>query len=156
MKSFIAAGLLATLVSGCASLASRTHGLCAPLREFVASVEPGEKRAIDHHTVWGTGFRGNPEPAFYEVECIHGNYGPAKPLCEHLVEQGSIEFSNRNAEDAISCLAPDMRFSPDVELGSGKFFVMPRLRGHWRSVTLSLEKDPERGGEVLRIEVVAR
>jgi hypothetical protein len=89
---------------------ARTDTLCKPLRTFAASVKPDETKSIVFHTSWGSDFKNSSEPALYAKRCLHNDYAPGKVVCDYLMEHGSVEFSNRNAMRAISCLFPKTKF----------------------------------------------
>lgn len=142
--------VLAALTS-CASLPANSDDMCGPLVDFARSVGPNDVRSIAFHTSWGGNFRDDPEPVIFSKRCIHGDYKPAQAVCAYLIGHGAAEFSGNNAERAISCLAPQTHFGPDVDLNGGEFsigFGTPEQGSH---ITIQFAPDATLGGMVLRI-----
>lgn len=142
--------LIATL-AGCASLGGTRDPMCAPLRDFVQSIEPGTTRDVTFRTNWGSNFRDDPKPAIFAKRCEHANYGPAKPLCDYLMDHGAVEFSTINAQRAVGCLAPGTRFGGAVEWMEGTFQVGYGTPERGSTVTIAYGSDNDVGGNVLSI-----
>lgn len=85
--------VLGTVVLAASHSAASEDGLCKPLKIFIASVKPDETRVLKFHTSWGSNFKDDEEPAFIAKRCDHGDYEPAKAVCEYLMEHGATEFS---------------------------------------------------------------
>jgi hypothetical protein len=128
--------------------------LCAPLRAFVASVKKDESRTLEFHTSWGGDFKDSTSSGyvFAAKRCIHSDYGPARSVCDYLMNHSAIEFSGNNAKDAIACLAPATRFSPRMRLDrvDVSFYYGTESRGSNVQVTFS--EDGNIGGMVLIVK----
>src|SRR6185369_14146466 len=74
--------------------------LCAPLRNFVASVQPGQTRSLELHTNWGGGCNDSkrPDVVIYEKRCDSHDYAQATAVCKLLMQNGAVEFSGENAK----------------------------------------------------------
>ncbi|HTP38688.1 MAG TPA: hypothetical protein VMI92_03855, partial [Steroidobacteraceae bacterium] len=88
----VARTVIAGLAS-CLGLLSRpaaASDLCSTLDAFIKSVAPNESRTVSFHTSWGSGFKDDDDPStsMAAKRCDHGGYGPAKPLCAFLMENG--------------------------------------------------------------------
>ncbi|HEY4367725.1 MAG TPA: hypothetical protein VGN07_10880, partial [Steroidobacteraceae bacterium] len=106
---------------GAVTSASGAQLLCAPLREFVRSVRPGEVRELTFHTSWGSDFKDSSEEAIYAKRCVHNGYAPAEKVCDYLMEYGAVEFAGNNVKDALTCLSSNTRFAPLFGLHRGSF-----------------------------------
>jgi hypothetical protein len=137
---------------GCATIAASEDAMCGPLRAFAASIGREETRLIEFHTSWGSNFKDSPNPAIFAKRCNHQNYEPARAVCDYLMKHGAVEFSENNAERALSCLAPPTGFAADVHLHTGSFSVDYGTPDRGSNITLTFLDDPEVGGMVLRIE----
>ena len=149
---FAIVAVVSLALSACASRPQTRDELCAPLLGFARSVGPDEERSISFHTSWGRNFRDNPEPAIFAKHCVHGDYRPAKSVCNYLIEHGATEFAGRNAQRVIACLAPESRFGPDVELEEGIFRIGFGTPNRGSRITVKFSKDEELGGMALRID----
>ena len=147
--AFVALALIPTASD--AAAADKGDPLCTPLREFVASVGPGQTRLLAFHTSWGKNFKTADEPALFAKDCLHHGYKPAKAACLALMEHGMVEFSNLNAQRAIVCLAPDVDFGEHAKLEVGSFSINYGNEERGSLVTLSYGEDAEMGGMVLRV-----
>lgn len=124
--------------------------VCAPLRQFVSSVSPGDTKSIELHTVWGGGFKGETGATFGAKECDFFDYAPGELACKSLFEHSNIEFAGINALRAISCLSGVnvghlgrlRRIEMEFAYGSGQ-------RGS--NVTITLDEDQRMGGMAMRI-----
>jgi len=145
--------LLLALPFGGAVAAGKSDPLCLPMRQFVASVGPGEVREIVFHTSWGSGFKNAKEPAIAARQCLHQGYGPARPACQALMHYGAVEFSNTNAERVITCLVPSNRWGEHVHLEQGSLSLEYGTDNRGSNVTVSYDRDQEMGGMVLRVRV---
>lgn len=127
------------------------HGLCKPLRSFIASVKPDETRVLKFHTSWGSNFKDDDEPAFSAKRCDHGGYEPAKTVCGYLMEHGATEFAGNNATAAVSCLSTETRIplSMQIRAFSVSFSVGTESRGSL--VDVEFTEDVNLGGMVLSI-----
>jgi hypothetical protein len=152
MKIPVAVGhlLLAIFISSAAT-ASEPDPLCLPMRQFVASVNPGEVHELAFHTSWGSNFKTEKAPAIFAKQCLHQGYGPARPACQALVDHGAVEFSNTNAERVVTCLAPSHRWGEHVHLDQGSLSLEYGTDNRGANVTVSYEADKEMGGMVLRV-----
>ncbi len=130
---------------------ARTDTLCKPLRDFAASVKPDENRSIEFHTSWGSNFKNSDGPAVYAKRCLHNDYTPGKAVCDYLMEYGSIEFSNRNAMRAITCLFPKTKLDSLLLLNKidASFSYGTGNRGS--IINVSFSEAPDIGGMVLKI-----
>jgi hypothetical protein len=146
----LAIALLAA--SGCATLAAPEDAMCGPLRVFASSISPDETRLIRFHTTWGSNFKDSPDPAIFAKRCDHQGYEPAKAVCAYLMKHGAVEFSENNAERALSCLAPPTRFAPEAHLHTGAFSVDYGTPERGSNITLTFQEASSLGGMVLRIE----
>jgi hypothetical protein len=131
--------------------AAAEDGLCKPLRSYIASVKPDETHVVKFHTSWGSNFKDDEAPAFLAKRCDHGGYGPAKALCDYLMEHGAIEFSGNNAKSAVTCLSAQTRIAPRMRIHSMcvSFAVGTERRGSW--VEIEFGEDSNLGGVVLAI-----
>ncbi len=130
-----------------------TDSLCAPLRAFAASTEPGQKHEIVFRTSWGGGaFKDAPEEnTFNAWRCEHFHYEKAERVCKVLMEQGSVEFGNHNAMRAIECLSPKTAFAEHTVFERGEFSLMYGTEKRGANITISFEADEKVGGMALRI-----
>ena len=149
---FEAVILVFAAVTASASSPSSSDELCGPLNAFAESVGPDDVRSIAFHTSWGSNFRNDPEPAIYAKQCVHGDYEPARAVCEYLFEHGAIEFAGGNVERVLTCLAPGTNFGPDLDLTRGRFHVGFGTPDRGSHITVEFQEDQELGGMVLRIE----
>jgi hypothetical protein len=134
------------------AIASPPAELCAVLRSFVDSVQPKKKREFSFRTSWGENFKDTAEPAFFAKRCVHDGYAPAERVCDHLMEQGSIEFAGSNVKAAISCLSRKTKFAPLMELQSGAFSFSYGSDHRGALVDITLQEDPVVGGMIFRLE----
>ena len=125
--------------------------LCAPLQAFVASVVPGESRALIFHTRWGANFKDSVEDAVSAKRCIHSGYAPAKAVCELLMERGSVEVSGNNGERALMCLSPGTRFARRIDMLRGAFSFKYGTEERGSNVKLLFDEDLQLGGMALQI-----
>jgi hypothetical protein len=95
---------------------ARADEMCKPLREFVESIKPDEKRSFEFQTSWGANFKDSPERVIYAKRCVDHDYAPAKAVCRYLMEHGAVEFSNNNVQRAISCLSSKTTFDTHLSL----------------------------------------
>jgi len=145
---------LLSLLSAVPVAASTKGGgdpLCAPLRKFVASVSPHEKRELIFRTSWGDNFKGETEEVMSAIRCEHNGYEPAQAVCAYLMKNASIEFAGINAERAISCISPRTKFAPLVDLRSGDFSLQYGTTSRGSLVEVKLYEDAEVGGMALSI-----
>ncbi|MFT3807466.1 hypothetical protein [Arenimonas sp.] len=143
---FLALGILALPVHA----RKQKDSLCDPLREFAASIGPDEKREIVFSTSWGENFKGESKDVLFAKQCVHGDHGPARKVCDELMGNGSVEFGNYNAMRAITCLAPETEFGgSSFERGDFSLDVGNEDRG--AHISISFDGDKEIGGMTLRI-----
>ncbi len=148
LSCFVFVGLV-----GCASTQAKHDPICEPLLDFVESVGADEERSILFRTSWGGNFRDAPEPVMFAKRCEQAGYAPAMIVCDALMEHAAVEFSGRNAERAMACLAPETHFGQTVSPLHGPFDIgygTPDRGGH---TTVSYQADEKLGGMVLSIEV---
>ena len=83
---------------------------------------------------------------------MYSDYGPARSVCDYLMNHGAIEFSGNNAKDAIACLAPATRFSPRMTLDrvDVSFYYGTEYRGS--NIQVTFVEDMKIGGMVLTIK----
>jgi hypothetical protein len=128
--------------------------LCSPLRTFVASVKKDESRTLEFRTSWGTDFKDSPSSGnvFAARRCMFADYEPGRSVCDYLMEHGAIEFSENNAKNAIVCLAPAMRFPPNMTLDriAVSFYYGTESRGS--NIQITFAEDRTIGGMVLTIK----
>ena len=67
------------------------------------------------------------------------------------MENGSIEFSNTNAERVVRCLAPDTRWGKHVQFEQGSLSLRYGTNDRDSHVTVSYGEDTEMGGMILRV-----
>ncbi len=150
--SFHIVTLLAAALHVQAHAAEREDALCAPLRAFVDSVAPGETRALAFNTRWGADFKDSADENVMSAKrCAHGGYAPAKAVCASLMEHGAVEFSQSNAERALTCLSSGTRFASQVTMTRGAFSFNHGTDERGSSVKLIFDEDQQLGGMVLRI-----
>ncbi len=133
-----------------------TDPLCAPLRAFAASIGPQQKHELVFRTSWGGNFKDSPEglsrrEVFYAKRCESFRYKQAKRVCDVLMENASVEFSNFNAMRAIECLSPKTHFSEHTRFERGEFSLMYGNENRGANITVSFEEDQAVGGMALRI-----
>lgn len=154
MKITVTVGhLLFAICVGSATAAKVPDPLCLPMRQFVASVEPGEVHELAFHTSWGSHFNSEKESAIFAKKCLHRGYGPARPACQALMEHGALEFSNTNAERVVTCLAPSNRWGEHVHLEQGSLSLEYGTDSRGANVIVSYGVDKQMGGMVLRVRV---
>ena len=126
---------------------AKTDLLCVPLREFVESVKPDERKIFEFHTSWGGNFKDSTELAISAKRCNHFGYGPAEAVCAYLMEHGATEFSDNNFKRAVVCLSPKTR------LDSGLSVSRAAMSLSYGSADVSLEfsEDSQIGGMVLKV-----
>jgi hypothetical protein len=138
-----------TLLTYQAGLAA--DGLCRPLRRFVTSVKPSETRALEFHTVWGSGFKDSDDGQTLAAKrCDHNGYEPAKSVCAYFMEHGATEFSGNNAKDAVMCLSKKTYFS-DLVLDSIEVSLTYGTHDRGSNVEIRYAPDDQLGGMVLSI-----
>jgi hypothetical protein len=142
-----------TLAAAPASAKASRDSLCAPLRAFVASVGPDEKREIVFRTAWLGRFKDEPEDVMGSKRCEHNGYKQAKDVCAVLMTDASVEFGNTNAMRAIECLSPKTRFYGRTSFERGMFSLRYGTENRGALIDLSCDKDPSVGGMALRIVV---
>lgn len=154
MRPFVGSARLAlALLVAPEVAAAKRDPLCSALRAFVAAVPRHETHELDFHTSWGRGFKDDLGPESMSAKrCDDGDYAPAKAVCALLMQYGHIEFSNEDAQAAISCLSPGTRFAPSMELLNGKFRLGYGTPDRGSSVTVEFREDSGLGGMVLGIE----
>ncbi len=131
---------------------ARTDPLCKPLREFAASIKPETNRTIEFQTSWGGNFKNSPGPAVFAKRCLHNDYGPAKVVCDSLMELGSVEFANRNAMRTLSCLFPKTRFDSLLLLNKIDASFSYGKGDKASIINISFNESPDIGGMVLKID----
>lgn len=151
MKPFgtlIISALAASLAS---PVAVGSDDLCKPLRAFVKSIEPDETRSIEFHTSWGTNFKDSPDSAIYAKRCIYHGYAEAEPVCENLMEHGLVEFSDKNAQEMITCLSPKTKFASPFSLSKIEVDFSYGTKDRGSLIEISFDVDQDLGGMVLKI-----
>jgi hypothetical protein len=126
---------------------------CAPLRAFVRSIKPDEKRTVEFRTSWGGNFKD--EPGGWSLgakRCFHGGYRPANLWCEAMVKYASTEFAGINAEAVLLCLEPAMRLGR-VRLDRVSASLSYGTSDRGQSIELNLAPDETVGGMLMKIEV---
>lgn len=153
MKSPV--GLLTLIVVAAVFLpaahASPPSELCKVLRSFVESVQPDELREFTFRTSWGENFKDTPKPALAAKRCEHGDYGPAKKVCEYLIANGSTEFAGSNVKNAVSCLSRKTRFAPLMELQNGAFSFSYGSDDRGALIDITLSEDKGIGGMAFQL-----
>ena len=100
---FVALGTVLAL-TGCASIGRSRDALCANLRQFASTVQPGQTRSVTLRGGWG----GDRPETLMTHSCEHSGHEPGKLFCAYLVPNTSWEFGQYNAKRAAACLtAPD-------------------------------------------------
>ncbi len=154
IKAFIAVAFATACLPCLGATKAKGDPLCPPLRAFVASVKKDESKTLEFHTSWGTasGIRLHPTKSSPQKWCTFSDYGPARPVCDYLMEHGAIEFSGNNAKSAIACLSPATRFSPRIELDrvDASFYYGTESRGS--NIRINFVEDSKLGGMVLTIK----
>jgi hypothetical protein len=125
--------------------------MCAPLRAFVASVQPQETKSLEFHTSRGQNFKDSPALAISAKRCVSHDYAPAHAICEYLMEYGQTEFSGNNAEQALACLSSGTHFGLYMQLNQAEFSFPYGSDDRGSSVTIQYGKDLKIGGMVLTI-----
>ena len=152
MRHFAFSVFVLAALPGCHTVPPSTSDpLCKPLQAFVASVGPGVTREVVFYTSWGSGFKGDSEPALYAKRCDHGGYAPAKAVCDFLMEAGAVEFSGNNVVRALSCLSLDTHFAPRMQLNQGEFEFSFGSEQRREFVKVSFAEEPSLGAMALRI-----
>jgi hypothetical protein len=149
--AFVAFSVLSTFSTGTAATETAvTDPICAPLRAFVASVQPGESKKIEFHTRWGSNFEGA-AIALGAATCAHAHGdGVGRAVCTALSEHGSTERSDLNAVRALECLAPGTYFG-QVLFEAGSFSLSSGTPDRGAKLNVSFVDDADHGGKVLRI-----
>ena len=126
--------------------------LCRHLTRFAQSVAVNETAVIELHTSWGANFKDDPEEALTAKRCIHNNFPAGKAVCKYLMKNSSTEFSGINFKNILLCLDPKTKIDSDVyfNMASVSFSFGTDSRG--ALIELSLEKDENIGGMVLKLE----
>jgi hypothetical protein len=106
---------------------------------------------LKFHTSWGSNFKDDEEPVLFAKRCDHGDFDPAKTVCDYLMKHGATEFSGNNAKAAISCLSSQTRIAPGMQVHaiSVSFSVGTEDKGSLVDVEFS--EDASLGGMVLSI-----
>ena len=130
---------------------AKTDLLCAPLRAFVESVKPDETKTFEFRTSWGGNFKDLTELAIFAKRCNHFGYGPAKPVCEYLMEHGAIEFSDNNLKRAVMCLSPKTRLAPGLSMSSIAMSLTYGSDERGSHVNLKFAEDSQVGGMLLTV-----
>jgi hypothetical protein len=126
---------------------AKTDPLCVPLREFVESVKPDERKTFEFHTSWGGNFKDSTELTISAKRCNHFGYGPAEAACAFLMKHGATEFSDNNFKRAVVCLSPKTRFGSGLSVSSA---AMSLSYGS-ADVSLEFSEDSQTGGMVLKV-----
>ena len=129
-------------------------GLCKPLRKFISSTRPNETHVLKFHTSWGANFKDeakdDDEFVFWAKRCEHGDYDPAKAVCDYLMEYGMTEFSGNNAKAAISCLSKS-RFATGMQINAISISITVGTENRGSLVDVEFAEDTSVGGMVLSI-----
>jgi hypothetical protein len=126
--------------------------LCAPLRRFVESVKPDEKRALEFHTSWGSDFKDtHDESALWAKRCVHHDYQPARAVCDFLMENGAVEFSGNNAKRVLMCLSRKTHFADRLLLHGIEISLSFGTDDRGSHVEIRYAPDEQLGGMVLSI-----
>ena len=129
------------------------EALCKKLETFVTSVKPDEIRTFEFHTTWGENFKDSPNPVLFAKRCNPNDYEPAKIVCEHLMGNGSAEFSSNNFKSAFLCLSPESEFAKDVSLYKADVSFSYGTEDRGSLINILFDEDEKVGGMVLKIEV---
>lgn len=130
-----------------------TDAGCAPLKAFVSSVKPDEKRVVLFRTSWFEPFKDEPNSSNLGGQrCEHGGYGPAKTFCDMFMKKSSTEFAGSNAVAVIQCLAPGVSFGR-LQLTTVDVFFSCGTDDRGQNIQLTLDKDEKTGGMLMRLEV---
>jgi hypothetical protein len=129
--------------------------LCDLLRGFASSVKPGEKRALNFHTIWGSNFKDRDQPAPGAKRCDYASYAPGKALCVHLMQVGSIHSPGDNAKQAIKCFSKKTQFDIYVNVLSISASLPYGKKGRGTRIDIDLRQHAELGGMVLTISAEA-
>jgi len=114
-------------------------------------VKPGETRVLRFNTIPGSNFKDREGQAHGAKRCDFGSYEPAKAVCEHLMEFGSVESAGYNAKSEITCLSPTTRFAAGTKLNAIAFSLTFGGDAHASLVDVAFTEDKELGGMVLSI-----
>lgn len=114
--------------------------LCAPLKAFVASVNPGKTQTLEFETAWFTHLTGPADRGVIGKSCNHHGYAPARVACISLLKYGSTEFAGLNAMRVIMCLSPSTRFAPFVQLDQIVLGFSYGSSDRGQNVSVELEK----------------
>jgi len=134
-----------------AAHASPPPELCKALRAFIESIKPDEKREFTFHTSWGQNFKDAPEPAIFAKRCEHGDYEPAKKVCDYLMKNGSAEFADANVKNAVSCLSSKTRFDPLMQVSKGAFSFSYGSNNRGALIDVTLQTDDKLGGMAFQL-----
>ncbi|MES2898924.1 MAG: hypothetical protein V4723_04300 [Pseudomonadota bacterium] len=125
--------------------------MCAPVEEFLKTIEPDTVRRIDFHTSWGGNFDDSTEPALSAKRCNHYGYGPARVLCATLIKHSSTESAGRNLKRLVMCLSPRSKFDPHLSFASATVSTTYGTADRGSIVDIEFRKDTQIGGMVLGI-----
>jgi hypothetical protein len=159
MRSATKANALVLAVVAClscrAALASDAAD-CKAIREFVASVQPGEERNLTFRTMWGGSFKDDKDPSDKVIlaskRCEHHEYGPAKAACAYLLENGSTEFAGGNLGLVMHCLAR-VDGLDNVWFETAELSLTYGDENRGANVDVVLAEDAEVGGMALKMTV---
>jgi hypothetical protein len=126
-------------------------GLCEPLRAFVASVNPGETKALKFHTIWGSNFKDRDQPGFGAKRCDPAGYEPARAVCLYFMAQGDTQFPGYNAKSTIECLSKKTRFDVQAQVHAISVSLKYGAEDRGSLVSIELHENNELGGMVLTI-----
>lgn len=137
-----------------AARASPAPEYCRVLRAFVESVQPDETREFTFRTSWGSDFNDSQEPrdfVFGAKRCEHGSDEPAEKVCAYLMEHGSIELTQVDVKDAVSCLSQKTKFDPRLSLNEADFHFSYGSENRGALIDITFKADSVVGGTVFRL-----
>jgi hypothetical protein len=152
MRSRIVAIAIVIATLPCTCMASQSQPMCAALRTFVASVNPGKAQQIEFHTIWGSNFKDSSEAALSASRCVDHGYAPAKDICTYLLSNAQVEFAGDNVNQALVCFSRSAQFNPRLQ-PQAEFSFFYGAGGQRSHITIQFGPSPELGGEVLVIRV---
>jgi hypothetical protein len=144
--------LTALALLGCQT-GSAANGLCEPLRQFVASVKPGDTRVIEFRTSWGSDFKDSDSHDEFVISakrCDRGNYDPANAVCNYLMEHAPVEFSDISLKDAVMCLSRKTSLG-DMSIYGIEMSLTYGTHNRGSIVDIKYSPDEQLGGMVLSI-----
>ena len=127
---------------------------CKVWRAFFASVKKGEKRTLEFRTHWGGDFNDVPPSpdvfVFGAKRCEHYDYAPASAVCDYLIENAPIEFSDISLKQVVQCLSKKADLE-GVSIGEATLNMDYGNENEGALIDIDFVEDKVLGGMLLKV-----